>query len=50
MADTAEHLVKVTVRVPASLVKRAKIRAVEQDADLQDIVRKAVEQYLKGGK
>jgi len=47
----AEELVKVTLRLPQSLVKRAKHYAVDEDLDLQDIVAQALERFLarKGG-
>jgi hypothetical protein len=38
---------KVTIRLPAALVKAAKIRAAEIEQDFQDVVRLALEAYLK---
>lgn len=41
-----EDLVQVTVRIPRSLWKRAKLRAVEEDRDLRDVVMESLERYL----
>ncbi len=48
----ADELAKVTLRLPASLVKRAKHHAVDADLDLQDVVAQALQQFLsrKGGR
>ena len=40
-------MVKTTVRMPESLVERAKITAIKQKITLQDLVTVAVENYLK---
>lgn len=50
MAD--EEMVKVTLRLPRDLVKRAKHHAVDHDRDLQDVVAEALRAFLakKGGK
>lgn len=42
---------KTSLRLPVDLFKAAKIRAVETDMDLQDLVADALRQYLqqKGG-
>ena len=40
-------LMKITIRLPRALVRAAKIRAVETDQDLQDVVRLALEAYLR---
>jgi hypothetical protein len=50
-----EDLVQLTVRIPRSLWKRAKLRAVEEERDLREIVMESLEAYLrtkpkKGGK
>jgi RNA polymerase-interacting CarD/CdnL/TRCF family regulator len=48
-----EEKVKMTVMVPRSLWKRSKIRAVEEERDLREVVIEALERYLKdrrGGK
>jgi hypothetical protein len=42
-----EDMVKVTIRLPAALVKRAKIHAVQTDQDLQDLVRTCLEACLR---
>jgi plasmid stability protein len=38
---------KLTVRLPDSLVEKAKIRAVKDRRTLQDLVNDALEAYLK---
>jgi predicted HicB family RNase H-like nuclease len=45
-ADT-DPIVKTTLRLPQSLLKRAKIRAVQDGQALQDVVIGALEQFLK---
>jgi hypothetical protein len=42
---------KTSLRIPVDLLKAAKIRAVETDMDLQDLVADALRMYLqqKGG-
>jgi predicted transcriptional regulator len=42
----ADEPVKVTLRLPSALVKRAKHHAIDTDQDLQDVVREALEQLL----
>ena len=49
MAKPVEQI-KVTFRLPAPLVKRAKHFAVDHDMDLQDVVAQALEAFLKGGR
>jgi len=39
--------VKTTVQLAEALWRRARIRAIEEDLDLQDIVSKALEEYLR---
>ena len=39
--------VKTTVALAESLWRRARIRAIEEGADLQDIVSRALELYLR---
>jgi hypothetical protein len=49
----AEEKVKVTVAIPHSLWKRSKLRAVEEERDLREIVIESLERYLaekKGAK
>jgi len=48
----ADELVKVTLRLRDSLVKRAKHYAVDADLDLQEVVAQALQAFLakKGGK
>jgi len=38
---------KVTIRLPQSLVQRAKIRAIKERRALQEITAEALEAYLK---
>jgi hypothetical protein len=40
------ELRKVTVRLPAGLVKRAQHHSIDAEQDLQDVIREALEQYL----
>jgi predicted transcriptional regulator len=37
---------KVTVRLPAGLVKRAQHYSIDAEQDLQDVIREALEQFL----
>lgn len=43
----ADPIVKTTLRIPESLLKRAKIRGIEDSQPLQDVIVAALEQYLK---
>jgi predicted DNA binding CopG/RHH family protein len=49
---TTQEITKTTMRLPKSLVIAAKHRAIDDGIDFQDIVIRALEQYLgkKGGK
>jgi predicted DNA binding CopG/RHH family protein len=38
---------KLTVRLPDSLIERAKIRAIKDKLTVQDLVTEAIEGYLK---
>jgi hypothetical protein len=51
MADE-QQLTKITLRLPASLVKQAKHYAVDADLDLQEVVSQALRAFLsrKGGR
>ena len=40
-------IIKTTVALEEGLWKRARIRAIEEGVDLQDIVTKALERYLR---
>jgi hypothetical protein len=42
----ADDLVKMTVEIPRSLWRSAKIRAAEQDRGLRDVVIESLERYL----
>jgi predicted DNA binding CopG/RHH family protein len=50
--DNREQIIKTTIRLPKSLVIAAKHRAIDDGVDFQDIVVRALEQYMgkKGGK
>jgi hypothetical protein len=45
----AEAKRKVTMMLPATLVKRAKHLAVDQERDFQDVVQEALENLLRKG-
>lgn len=49
---TSPGIIKTTIRFPKALVIAAKHRAIDDGVDFQDIVIRALEQYLskKGGK
>ena len=51
MAKGETERVKVTINLPADLVKAAKIAAIERDEDLQDLVAAGLRLVLarKGG-
>lgn len=42
-----DPIIKTTLRIPESLLKRAKIRGIEDGQPLQDVIVSALEQYLK---
>lgn len=44
-----EEKVKMTVEIPRSLWKRAKLRAVEEERDLRELVIEALLSYLGSG-
>jgi len=44
-----EVLTRTTVRLPEALLKSAKLRALEDDQTLQDLLIAALEQYLRKG-
>jgi predicted DNA binding CopG/RHH family protein len=49
--ETKQSMSKVTVRLPESLWKRTRIRALEEGRDAQDIIRDGLELYFaKHGK
>ena len=41
--------VKTSIRLPRELWKRAHIRAMDEDKDLQDVIAEALAAFLKGG-
>ena len=44
-----EAMVKTSLRLPETLWKRTKIRAIEMNVEAQQIVRLALEEFLKKG-
>ena len=54
MEDKEAKLVKCTVRLPATLWRAARVRALDEQRGFQDVVASALELYLeqpqKGGK
>ena len=52
MKTKKPELVKTTLRLPKKIFQEAKIRAVLEERNLQEIVAEALESYLKkkGGK
>ena len=47
MSKSEEDVVKTTVRLGRSLWKQARVRALDEGRDFQDIVADALEMYLK---
>jgi hypothetical protein len=45
----AERIVKTTLRVPYSLWTSARIRALEEGIPVQDLVVRAISEYVKKG-
>ena len=43
----AAETVKTSVKLPRSLWREARIRAIDEDTELQEIVARALEAYLK---
>lgn len=43
----ADPIIKTTLRIPESLLKKAKIRGIQDGHPLQDVIVAALEQYLK---
>jgi predicted DNA binding CopG/RHH family protein len=44
--NEAEEITKTTIRLPKALILLAKHRALDNGEDFQDVVRRALEQYL----
>ena len=44
-----DKTVKTSLRLPEKLWKRTKIRAIEMNLEAQELVARALEQYLKKG-
>lgn len=42
-----EKTVKTSVKLPHALWKRAHVRALDEDRDLQDLIAAAIELYLR---
>jgi predicted DNA binding CopG/RHH family protein len=48
MRKTQEaEMTKLTIRLPKALIRRAKIRALQEERPLQDVVAELLEGYLK---
>ena len=47
--DTKAEQVKTTIRLPRSLWDAARHRAIDEGTDIQDLVGRAIEQYLRKG-
>jgi predicted DNA binding CopG/RHH family protein len=47
-----DQLIRTTVRLPQSMMTAAKHRAIDEQLTLQDVITRALEQYLakKGGR
>jgi predicted DNA binding CopG/RHH family protein len=47
-----DQLIRTTVRLPQSVMTAAKHRAIDEGLTLQDVITRAIEQYLakKGGR
>jgi hypothetical protein len=41
--------VKTSIRLPRELWRKAKVRALDEDKDLQDVIAEALAAFLKGG-
>jgi fructose-bisphosphate aldolase class 1 len=48
-AATGEAPVKTSIKLDRGLWKRAHVRAMDEGVDLQDLIAKALEAYLKAG-
>lgn len=44
--EEPKESIKTSVKLPRDLWKRARIQAIEEDLDLQDVLVKALEAYL----
>ena len=49
MAKSEKETVKTTIRLPRALWKDARVRALDEGRDFQEIVARALETYLKTG-
>jgi len=47
MKSKDKELVKTTLRIPKKIFQQAKIWAVKEERNLQDVVTEALESYLK---
>jgi predicted HicB family RNase H-like nuclease len=48
--QSEEKIIKTTLRVPRSVWTAARIRGLEEGVSVQDLVVKAIQSYLKGGR
>jgi hypothetical protein len=49
-AEKEEKLTKTTLRIPTSLWTSTRIRALEEGTSVQDLMIRAIQNYLKGGR
>lgn len=47
---TDEEIVRTTIRVPRDVLDKAKIQAIREQTSLQELILKAMQSYLKGGR
>lgn len=50
MAAKDEKIIRTTIRVPEKLWQRTKHAAINERVSLQELILKAIEAHLKGGK
>lgn len=49
MPKKEPETVKTSLRLPRDLWRKAKVRAMDEDKDLQDVIAEALAAFLKGG-
>ncbi len=47
--EPEEEITQFNVKIPASLMKKIKLKAVEQDINIKDMVAKILIEYFKNG-
>lgn len=48
--EDGERIIKTTLRTPRSLWTTARITAIKEGISVQELVTKAIREYLKGGR